>query len=132
VSSRAVFFVSSAGYEPAWQSVSMGLTAIAMGDEVTFVFAFDALRTLVTGRFGKPLTERERAESTRGDGLGAPGPAKMLEDARALGARLVACDTTVKLCGLTPSELEKTKKLDEVLGLPQIWRLTEGAKILNF
>lgn len=130
--SSVVFFVSSAGYEPAWQAVSMGLTAVAMGDEVTFVFAFDALRSLVSGRFGKPLTERERAEALRGEGLGAPAPAQMLDDARSLGARVVACDTTVKLCGLTPSELEKSKKLDEVMGLPQIWRLTEEARVLTF
>ena len=56
----------------------------------------------------------------------------MLHDARAMGARALACDTTVKLCGLSAAELEKGGALDEVLGLPQIWRLTEGAKVLSF
>lgn len=110
----------------------MALTAVAMGDEVTFVFAFDALRALAAGRFGKPLTERERSEVTRGDGLGAPLPARMLEDARSLGAKLLACDTTVKLCGLTSSELEKSKKVDEVVGLPSIWKLTRDARVFNY
>ena len=87
---------------------------------------------MARGTFGKPLTERERAASTRGEGLGAPTPAKMLEEARGLGARALACDTTVKLCGLDPRNLEQTKAVDEVLGLPQIWRLTEDAKIFNF
>lgn len=110
----------------------MGITASALGDDVVFVFAFDALRALEKGTFGKPLTERERSEFTRGQGLGAPLPAKMLADARAMGARVVACDTTVKLCGLVPAQLEAAGVLDEVLGLPQIWRLTEGAKVLTF
>lgn len=132
VSGRVVFFVNSAGYEAAWQVASMGITAAAFGDEVVFVFAFEALRSLANGTFGKPLTDRERAESTRGEGLGAPNPARMIHDARGLGARAFACDTTVKLCGLSANELERGGVLDEVLGLPQIWRLTEGARVLTF
>ncbi len=132
MSERAVFFVSSGGYQAAWQSMSMGLTAAAMGDEVVYVFAFDALRALVGGHFGEPLSDRERAEAGRGEGLGAPTPATMLQDARGLGVRLLACDTTVKLCGFVPEELEQRGELDEVLGLPQIWRLTQGARVLTF
>jgi peroxiredoxin family protein len=132
MSGRVVFFVSKGGYEAAWQALSLGITATAMGDEVTFVFAFDALRSLVKGTFGKPLTDRERTEATRGEGLGAPPPSRMLADARAMGARVVACDTTVRLCGLVPAELEAKKILDEVLGLPQIWKLAEGARVLHF
>jgi peroxiredoxin family protein len=128
---RVVFFISHAGYEVAWQAASLGITAAAMGDEVVFVFAFEALRALAQGTFGKALTDRERAELTRGEGLGAPLPARMLADARAMGAKVVACDTTVKLCGLVPAELEAKKILDEVLGLPQIWKLTEGARLLS-
>ncbi len=124
--------MNSAGYEAAWQVASTGITAAAFGDEVLFVFAFEALRSLANGTFGKPLTDRERAEATRGDGIGAPVPSRMLQDARGLGARVLACDTTVRLCGLTAGELEKGGVLDEVLGLPQIWRLTEGARVLTF
>ncbi|MGV3622547.1 MAG: hypothetical protein ACO1OB_17140 [Archangium sp.] len=132
MSGRVVFFVNSAGYEAAWQTASMGITAAAMGDEVIFVFAFEALRSLSNGTFGKPLSDRERAEATRGDGIGAPLPSRMLHDARGLGARAVACDTTVKLCGLAANALTSDGVLDEVLGLPQIWRLTEGARVLTF
>ncbi|MFO0597729.1 MAG: DsrE family protein [Myxococcaceae bacterium] len=132
MSGRVVFFVNNAGYEAAWQTASMGITAAAFGDEVVFVFAFEALRSLANGTFGKPLSDRERSELTRGEGIGAPVPSRMLADARAMGARALACDTTVKLCGLVASELEKSGVLDEVMGLPQIWRLTEGARVLNF
>lgn len=130
--SRLVFFISNGGYEAAWQSMSLGLTAAAMGDEVVYVFAFDALRAVSRGTFGKPLTERESSEATRGQGLGAPLPASMLSDARQLGARAIACDTTVKLCGLDAVELLHARQLDEVTGLPDIWKLTQGARLLSF
>jgi peroxiredoxin family protein len=126
---RVVFFLQNGTFEPAFQAATMGVTAAAMGDEVTYVFAFDALRTLVRGSFGHPRTEREMAESARSEGLGLPPPAHLLREARGLGARLIACDTTVRICGFLPDELSSV--LDEVVGLPTIWRLTEGARTLT-
>ena len=70
------------------------------------------------------------AESARAEGLGLPPPAQLLREARGLGARLIACDTTVRICGFVPDELSRV--LDEVVGLPTIWRLTEGARTLTF
>lgn len=132
MSNRVVFFVSSGGYEAAWQVTSMGITAAAMGDEVVYVVAFDALRSLAQGTFGKPLNEREAKELTRAEGLNAPAPQRLLDEARAMGARVLACDTTVKLCGLVPAQLEAQGAVDEVMGLPSLWRLTEGARVLHF
>jgi peroxiredoxin family protein len=125
---RVFFFLQHATYEPAFQAASMGITAAAMGDEVYVVFAFDALRALVRGSFGQPHSEKELAESARAEGLGVPTPARMLEEARALGAKLVACDTTVRICGYAPEGLKGT--LDEVMGLASLWRLTDGARTL--
>ena len=130
MATRTVFFVQSGGYEPAFTAASLGMTASAMGEEVFFVLAFDALRQLSRGTFGIPNTEREISESARAKGLGVPPPHKLLEDARALGARLLACDTTVKICGLGVEEL--SKQVDQVLSLGDIWRLTEGARLLCF
>ncbi|GMT95886.1 hypothetical protein KH5H1_00050 [Corallococcus caeni] len=126
---RVFFFLQHATYEPAYQAASMGITAAAMGDDVYFVFAFEALRQLVRGGFGLAHSERERTEVARAEGLNVPTPARMLEEARALGAKLVACDTTVRICGLSPQELHGT--LDDVMGLASIWRLTEGARVLT-
>jgi peroxiredoxin family protein len=103
---RVVFIIQNGGYEPAYAASSMGITSVAMGEEVCFVFAFDALRQLSRGTFGQPNTEREISESARAKGLGVPPPQKMLEEARSLGAKLVACDTTVKICGLGAEDLK--------------------------
>lgn len=129
MSGRVVLFLQQAGYEPAYQAVSIGVTAAAMGDEVYFVFAFDALRALTRDAFGLPHTEREMAESARAEGLGLLPPAKMLQEARAMGARCIACDTTLRICGFSPADVGS--RLDEVMGLPSIWRLTEGARVLT-
>jgi peroxiredoxin family protein len=124
-----VIFFQRGSFEPAYQVATIAVTAAAMGDEVTIVFAFDALKALARDALGLPA-EKERSASTRAEGLGLPTPAKLLAEARALGVRLVACDTTVKLCGLAPRSLEG--KLDETLGLASIWRFTQGARVLTF
>ena len=125
---RVFFFLQHATYEPAFQAATMGITAVAMGDEVYFVFAFEALRALVEGRFGEPRGAREEEECERARALGVLPPERMLAEARELGARLVACDTTVRICGYAPEALRGP--LDEVLGLASLWRLTAGARTL--
>ena len=127
---RVVFFVQSPSFESAWMAASLGITAAAMGDDVFFVFGFDALRALARDHFGKPLSEREAVESARADGLGVPTPIRMLAEAREMGARFIACDTMLKLCGLAPADLGK--RLDEVMGLASIWRLADNARVLTF
>ena len=127
---RVVFFIERGSFEPAFQAMSLAITAVAMGDEVILVFAFDALRQLARGTYGKPDSERERAEAARAEGMGVLTPGKMLAEARALGAKTFACDTTVKLCGIKESETREI--LDEVLGLASLWRFTDGARTLTF
>ncbi|MHB8879225.1 MAG: hypothetical protein ACYC8T_36460 [Myxococcaceae bacterium] len=126
---RVLFFLQSGTFEPAFQAASMGITAAAMGDDVYFVFAFDALRSLVRDSFGRPHSEREMAESARAEGLGVAPPWKMLAEARAMGAKVIACDTTLRICGLSAADLGD--RLDESMGLASIWRLTEGARVVS-
>jgi peroxiredoxin family protein len=127
---RVVLFVQRGSFEPAYQVATIAITAAAMGDEVIVVFAFEALRQLARGAFGHALTDKEQSEWARAEGLNVLAPSKMLAEARSLGVRLVACDTTAKLCGLGANELSSV--LDEVMGLPSIWRFTQGARVLSF
>jgi hypothetical protein len=82
---RVVFIVQRGGYEPAYQAASMGITAAALGDEVVFVFAFEALRQLCRGDFGRAQSDREMAEGARAEGVGVPPPAQLLAEARGWG-----------------------------------------------
>ena len=126
---RAILFLQRGSYEPAYQAATLGITAAAMGDEVYFVMSFDALREWVAGSFGEPRGEKEIAESRRAETLGLPPPKKLLEEASSLGAKVVVCDTMLKICGFSSADV--SGKISEVMGLAAIWRLTEGAKLLS-
>jgi len=126
---RVIFFLQRGSYEPAYQASTLGITAAAMGDEVYFVLAFDALREWIGGQFGEPRNELELAERRRADGLGLPPPKKLFEEARSLGAKVVACDSMLKVCGFSAADV--SGKISDVIGLAAIWRLTEGARLLS-
>jgi peroxiredoxin family protein len=126
---RVVFFLHQGGYRAASQLGTMAVTAAAMGDEVHVVLAFDALSRWVGGRLGEADSLEEARERARADGLGARPPASLLEEARALGARLWACETNLAICGLTPEAVHSW--VDEVAGMASIWRLTAGATVVS-
>ena len=126
---RAIFFLQRGSYEPAYQASTLGITSAAMGDEVYFELAFDALREWIGGNFGEPRTEKEIAESRRAESLGLPPPKKLLEEARSLGAKVVVCDSMLKICGFSSADV--SGKVSDVMGLATIWRLTEGARLLS-
>ena len=125
---RSVFFVQSDGFEVAYQVASMAITSAAMGEEVYVVLAFDALRSWVEGSWGSPQSTRETEELSRSRELGVMAPIEMLAESRGLGVKLLACETAIKLSGLSSEALDD--KLDRVMGLPSIWKLTESARVL--
>ncbi len=125
---KLIVFLSTGGFASAWQATSLGVTAQSMGTQVTVVLGFAALEQFLSGSFGaekdheQGLVEKQRS-------IGAATPTTMLESLRALGGRVVACDTTMRM--VTENEHEKTQ-LDEVLGLPSIWAACRGAQLLSF
>ncbi|MBM4379216.1 MAG: hypothetical protein FJ086_07940 [Deltaproteobacteria bacterium] len=129
MSERLAIFLQSASFEPAYQAGTLAITAAAMGDEVWLVLGFEPLRALAGGRLGSPVGEVEVAEGARAVALGLPTPGELLAEARALGARVVACDTLVRLAGLEPAAVPL---LDESLGLPTIWRHARTARTVTF
>ena len=126
---RVAIFLQSASFEPAYQAATLALTAAAMGDEVWVVLGFEPLRALAAGLFGAPAGPLEPGESEHAAKLNLPPPGKMLEEARALGARCVACDTLVTLAGLEPS---RVPQLDEPLGLASIWRFARTGQVVTY
>jgi peroxiredoxin family protein len=132
VNIRVVFFWNTGGFQSAWQVLSLALTAAAMGKKVTIVAAFEALEALSRGEPGGTKSVCDEARVRRGLEIGAPTPAAMLTDLRALGGRIIACETAVQFCNLDPDALRQAGVLDDVLGLPQIWKETEAAQTLTF
>jgi peroxiredoxin family protein len=126
MASPVVIFLQRDAYESAWLATSLALTAQAAGDPVTVVLSFGALKAWAEDRLGADGSATRR----RGDELRAADPTRLLSEARGLGAKLVACETVVKLTGL-PQEAARAH-LDQVLGLQSIWKLTEGARVLTF
>jgi peroxiredoxin family protein len=130
MAARALLFIDSGGFRTAYQAATLAVTAAATGDEVYMVFGFDALRSLAEGKFGEPRSPEEEAEAARAKEKGASPPAELLEEARGMGAMVLACDTMLEMCGLSSEGAPKW--LDEAMGLPSIWRLAEGASVLRF
>ena len=99
-----------------------------MGQEVTLVFWFGALRALAEDRFGDPLPGPDNWSAQRGQNLGVPSCRKLLEEVRALGPTLWACETVAKMAGVDVDDLAGKV---EVVGLPQIMlRQQQSAQVL--
>jgi peroxiredoxin family protein len=118
----AVIFLSSPSWEARYQAATLAVTAAALGDAVTVALAFEPLRLWVAGRFD------EGAPPTAAAARVAPLRATLDEARRALGLRVVACETLVRLAGLDPGEVRSV--LDEVTTLPSLWRLARAGQAL--
>ena len=117
----------SEGFERAYQALTLAVTARAMGQEVTLVLAFGALRALAEDRLGEPLPGPDKWSATRGEHLGAPKVAALLADARGLGIAFWACETVAAMSGVDAEQLEGKA---ELVGLPQILKRQQGAQAL--
>lgn len=122
---RVVLHLHGETFARRYQIASHAITSAAAGDEVVVVLWFDALRRWVLGGF-----DEAEEGSAEGNGvsdeavarclgaLGLPPPSEMLGEARALGAKIWACETAVRLAGLSPSQAKE--KVDDLPGLQEI------------
>ena len=115
------------GYERAYQALTLAVTANAMAQDATIVFAFGALRAFAEDRLGEPLPGPDLWSAKRAENFGATTVASLLASARELGVQLWACETVAKTSGVEPEQIEG--KL-ELVGLPQIVRKQQGAQLL--
>jgi peroxiredoxin family protein len=121
VARKIVLHLHGESFARRYQVASHAITAAAAGDQVLVVLWFDALRRHVRGGFDEPLEDGDRYVAERAGSLGL-SPAKLLAEARALGAKVVACETGVRLAGLAPEEARSV--LDGLPGLQEL--LTEA------
>jgi len=119
-----VIFLSGAGWEARYQATVVAVSAAALGDAVTLALSFDPLRAWVAGRFdeGAPPGAAEAGVPPLSETLG--------EARRELGLRVVACETAVRLAGLTPEAARAA--LDGLEPLPSLWRVAQAGRALSF
>ena len=118
-----VLFLHRGTWADRYQATTLAVTAAALGDEVTLALFFEPLRLWAEGRFdeGAPA---EAAAAHVGSLVDA------LEEARReLGLRVVACDTAVRLAGLSPEALRG--RVDAIETLPALWRAAQGGRALS-
>ena len=122
--SPVVVFLRSADWEARWLAVSAALSAAALGAPVQLALFGAPLRAFVEGRFdeGAPPAAEEG---------GAARLSASLDEARAaLGLRVVACDTALRLAGLESGGA--LPPLDAVVSLPSLVRDAQAGSALSF
>ncbi|MGD9728070.1 MAG: hypothetical protein AB7G68_19940 [Nitrospiraceae bacterium] len=133
---RFVIFAHSATYDTLHQVATLGLTAAAMGKDVTVVLLFWTIKKLAEGRIDEmdfpPEYERGADEVRRLlQEKRVPRISEMFSEARMVGEfRLVACSAGLEYMGVDSEAV--TKQVDHVLGLPAILALTAGAETTLF
>ncbi|MBI5070688.1 MAG: hypothetical protein HZB56_20895 [Deltaproteobacteria bacterium] len=123
MSGSLVVFLRAADWPTRWLAVSIALTAAAHGERVQLALFGEPLAAWLGGRFddGAPAA----AAGARVGSL-----AEMLEEGRAaLGLRIVACDTAVRLAGLDP---EAARARLEIGSLPAMYREAREGRLLTF
>lgn len=108
-----VIFLSTEGWEARWLAVSLALTAAAHGSPVRLALFGGPLRAFLEGRFDEGAPP-EAGKARIGSLVGM-----LDEGVQALGLRVVACDTALRLAGANPAEAGLRV---EVTSLPALWR----------
>lgn len=133
---RFVLFAHNATYDKLHQVATLGLTAAAMGKDVTVVLLFWTIKKLAEGRLDEVDFPPEYGG--HGDEVArllqekkVPRISEMFREARQVGQfRLVACSAGLEYMGVDPDAV--AKNVDEVMGLPAILSLTATAETTLF
>ena len=133
---RFIIFAHNATYDKLHQAATLGMTAAAMGKDVTVVLLFWTIKKLAEGRldeldfppeYGSQAPEVAKLIKERN----VPLITEMLDEARKVGQfRLVACSAGLEYMGVDSDVV--AKNVDEVMGLPAILSLSAGAETTLF
>lgn len=110
---KVTIVVHSGDLDKFISALIIGNGFLAMGDEVTLYFTFWGLQRLVRGKLSKaPLSKMNFL------GLGAwmmgrkmkkanvAKPDRLMADFKALGGRVIACEMTMEIMGISRADLE--------------------------
>lgn len=131
-----VIFAHNATYDKLHQTATLGLTAAAMGKDVIVVLLFWTIKKLAEGRLDEVDFPPEYAGASEEVARllkekKVPTISEMFQDAKRVGKfRLIACSAGLEYMGVDSQVVEQ--HVDQVLGLPAILKLTEGAETKLF
>ncbi|WP_447974946.1 hypothetical protein [Nitrospira sp. Kam-Ns4a] len=133
---RFIIYAHNATYDKLHQVATIGLTAAAMGKEVTVVLLFWTIKKLAEGRLDEydfPAEYSGQAQEVARllREKQVPTISEMFQQARQVGQfRLVACSAGLEYMGVDPEVV--AKHVDEVMGLPAILALASTAETTLF
>lgn len=135
-SPKFVIFAHNATYDKLHQVATIGMTAAAMGKDVIVVLLFWTIKKLAEGRIDQIDFPSEYAGSAEEVARllkekKVPKISEMFQDAKHVGTfRLIACSAGLEYMGVDSQAVET--RVDEVMGLPAILKLTEEAETKLF
>ncbi|MCH8039926.1 MAG: hypothetical protein IH977_06200 [Nitrospinae bacterium] len=133
---RFIIYAHNATYDKLHQVATLGLTAAAMGKDVTVILLFWTIKKLAEGKINvvdfPPEYQAYHDEVTRLlTERKVPQISEMFEEARKVGQfRLVACSAGLEYMGVDAESV--AQQVDEVMGLPAILSLAAGAETTLF
>ncbi|MBH0192756.1 MAG: hypothetical protein HP492_13590 [Nitrospira sp.] len=133
---KFVIFAHNATYDKLHQVATIGMTAAAMGKDVIVVLLFWTIKKLAEGKIDQLDFPPEYAGSAEEvarllKDKNVPKISEMFQDAKHVGKfRLIACSAGLEYMGVESQAVET--RVDEVMGLPAILKLTEEAETKLF
>ncbi len=133
---KFVIFAHNATYDKLHQVATIGMTAAAMGKDVIVVLLFWTIKKLAEGKIDQIDFPPEYAGSAEEvarllKDKNVPKISEMFQDAKHVGKfRLIACSAGLEYMGVESQAVET--RVDEVMGLPAILKLTEEAETKLF
>ena len=133
---RFIIYAHNATYDKLHQVATLGLTAAAMGKEVTVVLLFWTIKKLAEGNINAvdfpPEYQAYHDEVTRLlSERKVPKILEMFDEAKKIGKfRLVACSAGLEYMGVDADTV--AKQVDEVMGLPAILAMAAEAETTLF
>lgn len=112
---RATIVVHSGDLDKVMSALIIGNGFLAMGGSVTLYFTFWGLQRLIKGKLSKaPLSKmnffglgawmmKRKMKKT-----GAATPERLMADFKAIGGRVIACEMTMEVMGITREKLDET------------------------
>lgn len=133
---KFVIFAHNATYDKLHQVATIGLTAAAMGKDVTVVLLFWTIKKLAEGRIDEFDFPPEYGRSAEEVGRllkekKVPPISEMFREAKQVGQfQVIACSAGLEYMGVDPDAV--AKNVDAVMGLPAILSLTANAETTLF